>query len=380
MNNRSQQPSKPEHLTRRELLRDGTAAAAGLAVGVAATGCQNEQHTETAKVTSAAQKTRSYNPQMEYRRLGKTDLWVSAVCMGGHWKRIEKAVPSAIQDDNWLGADIKNADFMKNRRDVVTRCIESGINHVDACTKEEAVTYAEALRGRRDSMFLAFSWYQEEMRNEKFRTAGALLGTLDKGLKEARLDYVDLWRITMHEQSGNHTPAEVEQMMKALETARKQGKCRFTGLSSHDRPHIKWMIETYPEIVQVVVTPYTAKSKVAPQDSLFATVKKYDVGVFGIKPFSSNALFKGDGSLESPHAVEDDRMARMAIRYILATNVITAPIPGMINMHQVDNMVAAVRERRELDAAEAKELEQAMDLAWAKLPADYQWLKNWEYV
>jgi len=184
----------------------------------------------------------------------------------------------------------------------------------------------------------------------------------------------------MHEQSGNHTPAEVEQMMKALETARKQGKCRFTGLSSHDRPHIKWMIETYPEIVQVVVPPYTAKSKVAPQDSLFATVKKYDVGVFGIKPFSSNALFKGDGSLESPHAVEDDRMARMAIRYILATNVITAPIPGMINMHQVDNMVAAVRERRELDAAEAKELEQAMDLAWAKLPADYQWLKNWEYV
>ena len=132
------------------------------------------------------------------------------------------------------------------------------------------------------------------MRNDKFRTTQALLGTLDKGLKEAKLDYVDLWRITMHEQSGMHTPAEVEQMMKALETARKQGKCRFTGFSSHDRPHIKWMIETYPDIVQVVVTPYTAKSKVAPEDSLFDAVKQYDVGVFGIKPFSSNALFKGE--------------------------------------------------------------------------------------
>ncbi len=183
----------------------------------------------------------------------------------------------------------------------------------------------------------------------------------------------------MHEQSGKHSDAEVEQMMKALEKARQQGKCRFTGFSSHDRPHIKWMIETYPDIVQVVVTPYTAKSKVAPQESLFDAVKQYDVGVFGIKPFSSNSLFKGDSSLDSPHAEEDNRMARMAIRYILATNAITAPIPGLINTQQVDNMVRAVKER-ELDEAEARELEQAMDSAWARLPADYQWLKNWEYV
>jgi aryl-alcohol dehydrogenase-like predicted oxidoreductase len=172
----------------------------------------------------------------------------------------------------------------------------------------------------------------------------------------------------------------VDEMMKALETARKKGKCRFTGFSSHDRPHIKWMIETHPEIVQVVVTPYTAKSKVRPTDSLFDAVKQHDVGVFGIKPFSSHALFKGDSSPDSQHAEEDDRMARMAIRHILATDVITAPIPGLINTHQVDNMVQAIKERRELDAAEAKELEQAMDQAWAKLPADYQWLKNWEYV
>ena len=58
----------------------------------------------------------------------------------------------------------------------------------------------------------------------------------------------------------------------------------------------------------------------------------------------------------------------------------TAPIPGMINTHQVDNMAEAVKERRELDKAEARELEAAMDEAWARLPANYQWLKDWEYV
>jgi hypothetical protein len=373
MSSKSQQPNRPDNVTRREFMRDGAAAAAGLAVGLSAMANQQAHAEEVSK-------TRSYNPQMEYRPLGKTGLWVSAVCMGGHWKRIEMMAPKAVKDGNWLGASLDDEAFKKNRYDVVTRCSEMGINYIDACTREEVLAYSEALRGRRDKMFLGFSWYQNEMRNPKFRTTDALLETLEKGMKEAKLDYVDLWRITMHEQSGMHTEAEVEQMMKALEKARQQGKCRFTGLSSHDREHIKSMIEKYPDIVQVVVTPYTAKSKVKPEDSLFDTVKKYGVGVFGIKPFSSNALFKGDGSLESPHAEEDDRMARMAIRYILATDVITAPIPGMINTHQVENMVNALKERRELDKAEARELEQAMDEAWAKLPANYQWLKDWEYV
>ncbi|GAG08640.1 unnamed protein product, partial [marine sediment metagenome] len=149
---------------------------------------------------------------------------------------------------------------------------------------------------------------------------------------------------------------------------------------SHARPHIKWMIETYPAIVDVVVTPYTAKSKTLPKDSLFETLDKYDVGFFGIKPFASNSLFKGDSSPGNPHAEEDDRLARLAVRYILCNPAITAPIPGMINTHQVDNMARAVKERRELDVAEAKELEEAMDQAWARLPANYQWLKDWEYV
>jgi len=70
----------------------------------------------------------------------------------------------------------------------------------------------------------------------------------------------------------------------------------------------------------------------------------------------------------------------MAIRYILNNPAVTAPIPGMINPHQVENMAKAVQERRELDMAEAKELEEAMDKAWAQLPADYEWLRDWEYV
>jgi aryl-alcohol dehydrogenase-like predicted oxidoreductase len=369
-----QQASKTDNLTRREVMRDGAVAAVGLAAGLGAADGQR------ASAETDVSKTRSYNPDMEYKSLGKTGLWVSAVCLGGHWKRVDKMVPGLFEGGGWLGADLNNDGFVKNRYDVVTRCIESGINYIDACTWQECVTYARALRDRRDAIYLGFSWYQEEMRNANFRTKDALLKTLDKGMKEAKLEYVDVWRITMHEQSGRHTEAEVDEMMKALEEARKQGKARFTGFSSHDRPHIKWMIETYPDIVQVFCTPFTAKSKVAPKDSVFDAIKKHNVGVFGIKPFAGNSLFKGDSSPGSPQAEEDDLLARMAIRYILATEAITAPIPGMINAHQVDNLVKAIHERRELDVAEAKELEAAMDEAWAKLPPHRQWLKNWEYV
>ena len=43
-------------------------------------------------------------------------------------------------------------------------------------------------------------------------------------------------------------------------------------------------------------------------------------------------------------------------------------------------MVAAVKESRELGGEELGELERLGDEMWAKLPANYQWLKEWEYV
>lgn len=355
--------AKAKDLTRREFIRDGAVTAAGLAVGLGAVAGQSV-HADDATI----RKTRSYSPEMEYRRCGKTGLWVSAVCLGGHWKRIDKMVPGVFKGSGWLSADLGDPGFKKNRYDVVTRCIESGINYVDACTKEEILAYAEALRGRREKMYFGFSWYQEELRREKYRTAKALLGTLEKGMRAAKLDYVDIWRVTMHEQSGNHTYREVDEMMTALEKAKQQGKVRFTGLSSHDRRHIRQMILVFADIIEVVCTPYNPKTKLLPKDSLFDTVKQYDVGVFGIKPFSSNALFKGKSEPGNPHAERDDRVARGAIRSILERGHITAPIPGLINTHQVDNMVRAVKERRQLDVAEAQELQKAMGEAAGALP------------
>ena len=355
-------PANEGMKSRRDFLCDTALTTAGLMAGA---------HALRAAESS---KPLNFNSDMEYRRLGKTGLQISAVCLGGHWKRIDTVVPGA-------GGGIDNPDFQKNRYDVVTRCIDRGINHIDACCGAEVMAYSKALKGRRDKMHLHFSYCEKEVRNKEWRTVEKLKEGFDELMKAAELDYVDVYRITCHEQSGRHSDAEMEAVMQTLEWAKKSGRARFTGISSHDRPHIMKWIEKHPAQMEVVVTPYTAKSKLVEDESgLWALMKKHDVGWFGIKPFASNSLFKGDSSPSSPTLKEDNRLARLAIRYVLCNPAITAPIPGLISARQVDNVALAVKERRELDVQEKAELDRAMDRAWASLPEHYQWLKDWEYV
>jgi anaerobic selenocysteine-containing dehydrogenase len=111
-------------VSRRRFMRDSAIAAAGVAAGLGAIS-QNAKAANTSRILN-------YNPNMEYRRQGKTNLMVSAVCLGGH-SRSNQA----------------------ERNEIVSRCIDIGINYIDACTRGEVIRDAKALRGRRDKMYLA---------------------------------------------------------------------------------------------------------------------------------------------------------------------------------------------------------------------------------
>jgi len=257
------------------------------------------------------------------------------------------------------------------RTEIVSRCIDAGINYIDACTKGEVIRDAKALKGRRDKMYLALSHCGRETRNPEYRTAKKLLGSLDEVLKDSNQEYTDLWRVTCYEPGGRHSFNTACEMIEALETAKKQGKARFVGFSTHDRRWIKFMIEYFPQI-DCICFPFTTMSKRAQTDSVFPALKKCDVGAFGIKPFAAGSLFAGSQE-------EKNRRARLAIRYILQSNTVI-PIPGMNRVSEVDNVVKAVKERRQLDLKERVELENTGKQTWAKLPPHYQWLKDWEYV
>ena len=330
-------------VTRRRFMRDSAMAAAGVAIGLGAVG----QNSKAATVNTS--KILNYNQNMEYRRQGKTNLMVSAVCLGGH-SRSNQA----------------------ERNEIVSRAIDLGINYIDACWDNEVKRDAKALKGRRDKMYLALSHGAKEVRNDEFRTAKKLLQSLDELLHDSSQEYTDLWRITCYEPGGRHTFDTSCEIVKALEKAKKQGKARFIGFSSHDRRWIKFMIEYFPQI-DCVCFPFTTMSKRAPKDSVFEALKKQDIGAFGIKPFAAGSLFsRGDQT-------EQDRRARQAIRYILNTNTVI-PIPGLNSIDQVDNAAKAVMERRQLDIKEKAELDNANKQALAQLSNNYQWLRNWQYV
>jgi aryl-alcohol dehydrogenase-like predicted oxidoreductase len=357
----------------------------------------------------------NYNEQMEYRRGGKTNVMFSAVCLGGHWKRVDTVVPGLFKDGSWLSAKLDNADFEKNRYDVVTRCIERGINYVDACTIEEGITYAKALKGRRDKMYLGFSNYAREpqvvvppsIRQAPPKSPGWLVKDLkqefDQSLKLMDTDYVDIWRISCGAVSSHFTDNEMNEVCEALAWAKKSGRARFTGVSSHDRVHLTKWIQRNPKELEVVLTPYTAKTTMAGAklgkieegqpstntvvdknvswaNSLWHMIQKCDVAWFGIKPFASTSLFKGDSSPGNAQEQEDSKIARLTIRAILSNPAITAPIPGLITPAQVDNVATAVLQRRELDAKERAELDAGLDRAFANLPPRYHWLRDWGYV
>jgi len=328
-----------EQMSRRKFVRDAAAAAAGVAVGLGA-----------AKANEAASTSKilSYNPDMEYRRLGKTNAMVSAVCLGGH---------SRSNDTE--------------RREIIYRCMDAGINYIDACWDNEVKRDAKALKGRRDKVYLALSHGAKEVRKADYRTSKKLLASLDELLRDSKQEYTDLWRITCLEPGGRHTFNTACEIVDALEKAKKQGKTRFIGFSTHDRRWIQFMIEYFPQI-EVVCFPFTTMSKRAPKDSLFDALKARDVGAFGIKPFAAASLFGGEPG-------ENNQRGRLAIRYILHSNTVI-PIPGMNSIAEVDNVVKAVAVRRQLDVQENAELQRAGRRTWANLPAHYQWLRNWEYV
>jgi predicted aldo/keto reductase-like oxidoreductase len=387
-----------DRISRRKFVRNTSITAAGVAAGLAATNAGGELSADVKK------DIRSYNPEMEYRRLGKTEMMLSAVSLGGHWKQIDSAIGIELPQGHWLKVNIDDPAFVKNRREVVSACIDCGINYVDACTEPEIMAHAEALRGRRDKMHLGFSYWEHDMRFPEWQKTDKLLESLDDLMRRAKLDYVDLWRPTCYwtaEQS--HTSGEEQEMIAAFEKAKKAGKVRFTGLSTHKHDWAVRMIQTYPEFIQAVVVPYTAASKKAharvepgkggwvgvPEKSdphktnllsLIDAVKKNDVGWIGIKPFASGSVFKSRGVANSQTKQEDHDRARMTLRHVLANDALTATIPGMITAEQVRNNALAVGERRQFDMAESAEYQEIVRDMWDNLPDDYRWLKDWEYV
>jgi hypothetical protein len=147
--------------------------------------------------------------------------------------------------------------------------------------------------------------------------------------------------------------------------------------STHNRAWPKSVIE-YLNEPRSPARLYGQQQGTAHRQRLSA-IRKNNVGVFGIKPFADNSLFKGDSTLTACTG-----------KRTTAARALPAVHPGQpgdqrshtrpCDLGWVDNAAKAIMERRKLDHAEKAEFEKASREMWANLRPSHRWLRHWEHV
>ncbi len=151
---------------------------------------------------------------MEYRRLGKSGLKVSEICLGtmtfGH------------------GADETEANRM------VHLACDAGVNFFDTANSygdgESEVLLGKALKGRRRDAVVATKFFNPMGTgpNDSGMSRLHIMQAIDDSLKRLQMDYVDIYYI---HHVDTQTP--LEEMLRALDDLVQQGKVRYTACSNY---------------------------------------------------------------------------------------------------------------------------------------------------
>ena len=304
---------------------------------------------------------------MEYRKLGRTGMDVSRICLG-----CMSFGDAGRGNHTWtLGED--------ESRPIIKRALELGINFFDTANVYSA-GHSEEIVGRalrdfatRDEIVLATKvrGRMHEGPNGEGLSRKAIMAEMDNSLRRLGVDYVDLYQI--HRWDPN-TP--IEETMEALHDVVKAGKARYIGASSmwawqfakslHTADSHGWLRfvsmqdhynllyregerEMFPlcadERIGVIPWSPLARGKLArPWDEESSSRSRSDPWVRQF--YATDSVAASDRAIvERVHAVASARgipAAQVAMAWLLARPVVTAPIVGPTSLGHVDDAVAAV--------------------------------------
>ncbi len=342
--------------------------AAGAAVGALAA---------TAGAKPDTSKILNYNPKMGYRRFGKTGVMISEVSLGGHWKnrsggRYWASFPN----------DTPPPDVQKNRNEVWVKCAEVGINYLDITTAGEAAIYGRCMKMTGVKMHIGYSDHILCIRNPRNRTVEKMMREIDEGLRRLQIERMFLWRPQALTQGG-HSKQTMENVLETYHKANKQGKVQYLGMSAHNRTWVAQVLREYGDhyhgfvfLLGVHDVPRIPSEK----GGLFEVIKEKDVGAIGLKPFHGNGYFRAlvRQAQRSGQKPDLNGAAIRGLKKILeAFPLLTATIPGMTTVAEVENNVKASYERhKRLTEAERQEVQRLADLSLEMLPPDYAWIRE----
>ena len=296
---------------------------------------------------------------MKYRRLGRSDLQVSEIGVGGH--HLRKDSPEGERIFRGTAQD---------RATIFSRALDNGITFFDTTFKEEVISFGESLKimGRRDEMVLCSmdeqyaSFRSDNLKDYKKHTADEL----DRCLRWLGTDWLDVYWLRYD--VGEHTDDMIRYSIEAMREAKEAGKIRAIGNSGH---HTEFMQKTMGEwdAWDVIMFPYNFVRRYA-EDYVLPAARERDVGVIIMKPFAGGRFFRTDPKTgirdENVWPLEkQSQIATASLKWILQNEQIHTVIPAMNEPHHVDDAVAAsgsplMDEEREL-----------LDEITTRLPSSY---------
>ena len=247
---------------------------------------------------------------MEYTTLGSTGLRISRMGFGG--------IP------------IQKVDARATRA-LMERLCALGVNYIDTArgyTVSEQYL-GEALEGLRDRFVVATK--------SMARTREAMARDIDISLHNLRTDYIDLYQV--HNPSLDELKAVCAPggALEALMQAKAEGKVRHLGVTAHTAAVFEYALSL--DWVETIMFPYNIVETQG--EALIHRCAQQGVGFICMKPLAGGAL-------------ED---AHLALRFIAQNRDVSVVIPGMYDVREVDENIAATTDTSPLTQAELEKIE-----------------------
>jgi hypothetical protein len=232
---------------------------------------------------------------------------------------------------------------------VITRAADLGINYFDTArgyshgNNERMV--AAALGARRKQVIISTKSHapnKEEMQKH-----------LDTSLRELNTDYIDIWYL-----HGKNSPDEIpDDMIEVQQLAKKQGKVRFTGVSTHggQQQLLPWMAKK--GLFDVVLAAYNFTMD-ASMDTAIDAAANAGLGVVAMKVMAGGPrrLKPGDPNLKR---LTQEGAMLAALKWVIKKPSISTTIPSITDMDQLDENLKAMS--NPLSAGEEKILTAHLD-------------------
>lgn len=247
---------------------------------------------------------------MRYNTLGKTGLSVSAVGFGG--------IP------------IQRIDPQKTRL-LMEKLVQQGVNYIDSArgytVSEEFL--GQALAGMRERFVLATK--------SMARDRAGMAADIETSLKNFRTEHIDLYQV--------HNP-NAEQLaqvcapggaLEALQEAKCAGKIGHIGITLHSADLFRQVLDY--DWVETIMFPYNIVETQG--EDLIAACATRNIGFICMKPLAGGAI--------------DD--AALAMRFIAQNPNVTVTIPGMAELSELEENVAAYCDDRPLTQSECEKID-----------------------